>query len=251
MFEKENPILISMPRTGSTVIGKMLFNIAHHKFGSKNYLNQYTTMSPNYLEVFEKRDGIIQSISYEREKNKFIKEYEQRPTITRQRLQMLVGDNKYTMKLFAHDCSPEIFNFLKPQYDFIFLERRDTISQLLSFTTMMTTNKHEFKKKERFNKAYFDFQNCLSLFLAISNYNKLKKTTPKSTVIYYEDFMDLGGNISALQTLLKLPNEDIPETLKINTVPTPYQSSLEDLLVNKDEWLIHKPTILEFLESLK
>ena len=251
MFEKKNPILVSMPRTGSTVIGKMLYNIAHHKFGSKNYLNQYTTMSPHYLEVFEKKDGLIQSVSYQREKNGFTKEYEQRATTIRQRVQMLVGDNKYTMKVFAHDFSPDMYNYFKSQYDFIFLERRDTVAQLLSFATMMETNKHEFRSDDQFGQSYFDFENCLTFFGTLSQYSRIKKATPNAKVICYEDFMQLGGDVAALQQLLELPKEVIPETLKIDTVPTPYQSNLEDLLVNKEEWLLHKPTILKFLEALK
>jgi hypothetical protein len=63
--------------------------------------------------------------------------------------------------------------------------------------------------------------------------------------------MKLGGNTHALQALLGLPVEDIPETIKIDTIPTPYNSTnLEDLLINKDEWLSHKPTIAKFLEHI-
>ena len=72
MFEKNNPVLISMPRTGSTVTGKMLYNISHHRYGSKNYLNQLTTVVPQYHAEFERRDGVIQQVTYRREKSGFI-----------------------------------------------------------------------------------------------------------------------------------------------------------------------------------
>ena len=76
MLEKNNPVLIATPRTGSTVVCKMLFNIAHHKFGSKAHLNQFITISPHYKELFDKNiykirfyltlDAIIENDTEER-----------------------------------------------------------------------------------------------------------------------------------------------------------------------------------------
>ena len=250
MFEKNNPVLISMPRCGGTVTGKMLYNIAHHKFGSKNYLNQYTTVTPNYYELFESRDGIIQRVAYQREKNGFAAEFANRNATVRKRVQMLETDPRYTMKVFAHDVSPEIHDFFKTQYDFIFLERRDTLAQVLSYVTAMTTNKHEYRKDEQFTQSYFDFEHCLVLLDNLFQYSRLKKQNPGAKVIYYEDLMALGGNTAALQQLLGLPVETVPETLPIDTVPTPYKVDLEDLLINRAEWLEHKHTITRLLAAL-
>jgi hypothetical protein len=250
MFEKNNPVLISMPRCGSTVTGKMLYNIAHHRYGSKNYLNQYTCVTPNYYELFEKRDGVIQSVTYLREQQGFVAEFAKREDTIRQRVQMLQGDSKYTMKVFAHDFSPEVYEFFKSQYDFIFLERRDTLSQILSYTTLYKTNKHEYRKDEKFTHSYFNIKDCLILLDNIVQYKRIKKQNPAAKVIYYEDLMKLGGNTAALQQLLGLPVEAVPAALAIDTVPTPYTADLEDLLINRAEWLEYKPIILSLLAAL-
>lgn len=251
MLEKNNPVLIATPRTGSTVICKMLFNIAHHKFGSKAHLNQFLTISPHYKEMFDKKDGMIQSVSYVRQKDAFFKEYENRAMITTKRLKLMENDIKYTTKVFSLDFVPETYTFFKKNFDFVFIERRNKLEQLLSFSTMMTTNKHEFRDGEDFGpNSYFSFDHALTFFIQQAHYLKIKKMSPDAPVIYYEDFMQLGGNTQALQTLLGLPIEDIPETIKIDTIPTPHSNNLEDLLINKEEWLLHKHTIAKLLEHI-
>ena len=250
MFEKNNPVLISMPRCGSTVTGKMLYNISHHRYGSKNYLNQYTTVLPQYYSEFERRDGRIQQVTYRREKNGFFKEFENRAAVIHERVQLLQGDTRYTMKLFADDLTPEILEFLQAHYDFIFLERRDTLAQVLSYSTMMVTNRHEYRQVDQFPHSYFDIRHCLLFLNYMIQYKRIKKQNPDAKVIYYEDLMKLGGNTAALQQLLGLPVEAVPETLAIDTVPTPYKVDLEDLLINRTEWLEHKPTILRLLAAL-
>jgi hypothetical protein len=252
MFEKNNPVLIATPRTGSTVVCKMLFNIAHHKFGSKAHLNQFLTISPHYKELFDRKDDLIQSVSYQRQKDAFWKEYDDRANITAKRIKLMDNDFKYTTKIFTLDFVPETYIFFKEHFDFVFIERRNKLEQLLSFATMMVTNKHEFKDGESFGpNTYFSFEHALTFFSQQAHYMKIRRMSPNSKVIYYEDFMKLGGNTHALQALLGLPVEDIPETIKIDTIPTPYNSTnLEDLLINKDEWLMHKPTIAKFLEHI-
>jgi len=252
MIKKNNPVLIAMPRTGSTVVCKMLFNIAHHKFGSKAHLNQFITISPHYKETFEKKDGVIQTSSYIRQKDAFFHEYDNRASITTKRIKLMENDVKYTTKIFSMDFLPETYTFFKNNFDFIFIERRNKLEQLLSFSTMMTTNKHEFKNGENFGaNSYFNFEHALTFFIQQAHYLKIKKMSPEAPVIYYEDFMLLGGNTQALQKILGLPEEDIPETIKIDTIPTPLSSNLEDLLINKEEWLLHKNTIAKLLENIK
>lgn len=252
MIEKNNPVLIATPRTGSTVVCKMLFNIAHHKFGSKAHLNQFITISPHYKELFDKKDGLVQSVSYVRQKDAFWKEYDNRASITTKRIKLLENDFKYTTKIFTLDFVPETYIFFKEHFDFIFIERRNKLEQLLSFCTMMTTNKHEFRLGENFGpNSYFSFEHALTFFSQQAHYMKIKRMSPGANVIYYEDFMELGGNTRALQQLLGLPEEDIPETIKIDTIPTPHSNNLEDLLINKEEWLLHKNTIAKFLDSIK
>lgn len=250
MFEKNNPVLISMPRTGSTVTGKMLYNIAHHRYGSKNYLNQLTTVVPQYYAEFERRDGCIQQVAYRREKNGFVKEFENRAAIIQGRMALLAGDTRYTMKLIADDYTPQVLDFLRAHYDFILLERRDTLSQILSYSTMMVTNQHEYRKHDPFAHSYFDLKHCLMFLDYMIQYKRVKQQVPEAKVIYYEDLMALGGNTAALQQLLGLPVETVPAALLIDTVPTPYTSDLEDLLHNRAEWLEHKPTILRLLAAI-
>jgi len=249
MLEKNNPVLIATPRTGSTVMVKMLYNIARHKFGSKNYLNQYLTVTPHYREKFDKIGGVIQSLSYVREKNKFLEDHLYRDTITKNRLKLLEGDTKYTTKVFTQDFNGETYEFFRKHFDFIFLERRDRLAQLLSFCTMMETNKFEFRAGEEITKGYFSFSECMTFFGILMHYKKIKTLNPNAPVIYYEDFMLSGGDIKALLKLLGLPQEEIPEAIKIDTIPTPYPANIEDILVNKEEWLAAKPTIIKLLET--
>ena len=251
MFEKNNPVLIATPRSGSTVVCKLLFNIAHYKFGSKAYLNQFLTISPHYKETFKKENNLIVRDYYIREKDKFFNDYVNRAFLTKRRITLMKDDVKYTTKIFTLDFVPETYKFFNEHFDFVFIERRDKLQQLLSFSTMMTTNKHEFTDGEKFvGNTYFSIEHALVFIMQQAHYLKIKKLNPKAPVIYYEDFMELGGNTQALQILLNLPIEDIPETIKVDTIPTPYISNLEDLLINKDEWLSHKNTIKELLETL-
>lgn len=251
MFEKNNPVLIATPRTGSTVVCKMLFNIAHHKFGSKAHLNQFITITPHYKETFEKKDGVIQSSSYVRQKDAFFNEFNNRAYLTANRIKLMENDVKYTTKIFSLDFFPETYAFFKSNFDFIFIERRNKLEQLLSFSTMMTTNTHEFKNGENFGpNSYFSFEHALTFFAYQTQYQRIKKISPGAPVIYYEDFMQQGGNTQALQKLLGLPEEEIPETIKIDTIPTPRSSNLEDLLINKEEWLSHKTTIAKLLDHI-
>ena len=251
MFKKNNPVLIATPRSGSTVVCKLLFNIAHYKFGSKAYLNQFLTISPHYKETFKKENNVIVRDYYIRQKDTFFSDYVNRAFLTKRRLTLMKDDVKYTTKIFTLDFVPETYNFFNEHFDFVFIERRDKLQQLLSFSTMMTTNKHEFKDGENVvEQTYFSMEHALVFVMQQAHYLKIKKLSPDAPVIYYEDFMELGGNTQALQTLLNLPIEDIPETIKVDTIPTPYLSNLEDLLINKDEWLLHKSSIAALLDTL-
>jgi hypothetical protein len=247
----KNPIILTLPRTGSTIITKLLFNIAHHLYGSKNYLNQYTCVIPDYIEHFDRVDGVIKSVYYEVNKDSFKKRTFHREKIVRDRIKLMGEDVKYTTKIFATDLSAASYIFFKNNFDFIFLERRDKISQLLSYCTMTETNKSEYRNGETLEETYFNFDMCMSYFHQLRRYAFYKRINPEAPVIIYEDFMNLGGDTAALQKLLNLPVEDIPQTLKIDTIPTPYNKNIEDLLVNKNEWLEHKPTIVKFIESIR
>jgi hypothetical protein len=251
MIEKNNPVLIATPRTGSTVMAKMLYNIASHQYGSKNYLNQYLTVTPHYREKFDKINGMIQSLSYVRKKDAFHEDFKYRDVIIKNRLEILKNDVKYTTKIFTQDFNAESYTFFREHYDFIFVERRNKMEQLLSFCTMMETNSFQYRDGESVKKCYFSFNEAMTFFGILMHYIKIKNLNPTAPVIYYEDFMELGGNTVALMSLLKIPVQVLPEKIKIDTIKTPYDHSIEDLIVNKEEWYQAKPTIIKLLKTFE
>jgi hypothetical protein len=115
---------------------------------------------------------------------------------------------------------------------------------------MMVTNRHEYRQVDQFPHSYFDIRHCLLFLNYMIQYKRIKKQNPEAKVIYYEDLMELGGNTAALQQLLGLPIETVPDTLAIDTVPTPYKVDLEDLLHNRAEWLEYKHTITRLLAAI-
>jgi len=240
-----NPIIVTTPRTGSTVICRMLWNLSKEFYGHKNILYEYFTVTDLYESRYKKIDGCIQSIiPRKRIKHEWCTNYRLEKL---KRLLLLIKDYKYTMKIFPMQLEPEIVPVIVKNFDLIYLERRDKIRQLLSFSSMMITNVSHYTSSDSEVKTIeYSPELTDKFFELIEAYHTFKKNNQGIT-IYYEDFIENGANEAALIKLLNLPIEYF-KLSKVETIPTPYLSeNLEDLIVNKGDWLRDRPKIIDRL----
>jgi hypothetical protein len=243
------PILFTMPRTGSTIVTRLLGNIAEQHYNYANNLVEYFLVATNYKAEFSKDiNGIVRTISYIRN-NPSYQWYSDKRQIILDRLNLL-EDKLYMIKIFPMDLEPEVIEYMKT-YDIIYLERRNKIHQLLSFINMEQTNIAEYKKGDKeVNKIIYLPPNVDIFFNVHYNpYYNFKKNNPsKYPTLYYEDFMELGGDEQALIKLLNLDIVDYILPGIFEYIPTPYtKENLEDLIINKKDWNNDKQRILDVL----
>jgi hypothetical protein len=242
------PILFTMPRTGSTVVTRLLGNLAEQHYNYANTLIEYFLVAMQYRAEFkEDSNGIVRTMSYVRN-NPPTQWFENKRQVILDRLELL-GDKLYMIKIFPMDLEPEVIEYMK-NYDIIYLERRNKIHQLLSFLNMEQTNIAEYKKGDKEVNTIIYYPPNVDVFFNVHYYPYLefKKNNPsKYPTIYYEDFMELGGDE---QSLIKLLNIDIkdykPQTSEFTI--TPYTSeNLEDLILNKKDWNVDRQRIIDVL----
>ena len=253
------PIIITTHRTGSTLICELLFNIAAQRFKYKNNLDEYFTITTLYNSDYQKVNGIIRIVS--RERTSFDRQQatydsdnvkltalklSNRLTILN-RIELLRNDPNYMIKLFSSDFTNEILDFVVSTYDLIYLERKDKLKQFLSFMGLVQTNVAHYTKdsSSAVNQIVYDAKWAKEFIRLDKQYQDFKRAH-SGKILYYEDFVELGSDETALIQLLDLPVENIKKKT-INTVPTPYIADLEDLIVNKDEWLKDRDSILNNL----
>lgn len=239
-----NPIIITTPRTGSNLVCEMVWSLSKENFGHKNNLYEFFTITDLHKSTFIKVDDRITLHKFERTKHVW---FESRRTEMLKRLALLKDDYRYTMKLFPTEIEPEIAQMIQQQYDIVFLERRDKVRQLLSFCNMVLTNTSHYKTSEKSVEQVTYNAELAKIFLRmLAGYSEFKKANSGST-LFYEDFIQQGGDEAALIKLLKWP---VANTVKFTPrfVPTPYvKDNIEDMIVNKDEWQKDRAGIIEQL----
>ncbi len=248
-----SPVLITTPRTGSTLICRLLGSIAQQLYGHRGVLFEYFSISPIYKATYGVREGIIVPTgrTMNPSRSNWWGNEDSKRAILHQRLNMLRNNPKHTFKVFPSDIEDsQVFDFVKQQYDFVYLERKDKLSQLLSLMAMVHISKTEFAVNDDAVVEEFAYrEEAFEWFVKeVQAYKKIKQQKEGPT-IFYEDFMYHGGNQAALATLLQLPNNHLKQ-YDIKTKLTPYQTSLEDLIVNKQTWNARKPYVLEALQQL-
>lgn len=244
----KNPIIFTLPRTGSTVVCKLLGNIARQEFGHKNVLYEYFNINfidsvhnnkqLDYKQVHVFDDKIIVALQGERT-------HESDSEVRKRRLELLQHNPRHTMKVFPSVMTSDIVSFIIKEYDFIFLERRDKIEQFLSFCSILHSRKTHFLKDDQTNITSFPFVLSRVQWFAnqLQMFNDMQKKKPGITV-YYEDFMNLGGDQKALAKLLGLTGTNLIDC-NVLTKPTPYEDTYENLISNKAEWLEHKQFVID------
>jgi hypothetical protein len=243
------PILITEPRTGSTLFCQMLGNIAKQHFGYKSNLNEVFTVDPLYKSGYEKVDGVVRSTGREVAGYQW---YESAREEKLKRLALFDNDNNYMIKIFPFDmehAEVEIKQFVN-QYDIVYLERRDKLTQLISFLGMTHNRVSHFRtgSSRTINEIHYDKTWTKFFIKSAQLYKQFKfENLNNHPVVYYEDFMALGGDESAIIQLLNLPlTVNDKEVLK--TMPTPYsESNIESLITNKEEWQADRDTIVNEL----
>jgi LPS sulfotransferase NodH len=243
----KNPIIITTPRTGSTVICNLLHNIAKQKYGHKNNLSEYFIVNTIDFAYNSKNvDYIDNGIKIVRiegllDRSKSVEE------IIHKRLQTLKSNPLHTIKAFASDLTPDVKKFIIDTYDPIYLERKDKLEQFLSFASIKHNKKTHYDKDstdtvKEFKIGATQIKPFVNL---IKQYNELKIEKPGIT-LYYEDFMEAGGDQNALLTLLNIDGEGLSDC-SIQTKPSPYDGKYEDLVINKQFWFMYKGVLGDML----
>lgn len=238
------PILITTPRTGSTLITDLLGSLSKQHYGYKNTLQEYFTITELYYIEYGYRDNILTTTKLDRKLDIW---YNNKREEILKRVKLLNNDYNYMMKLFPEDIEPEVQSIVDT-HDIIYLERRDKLSQYISYMNMIGSNiAHHKDDSTKVNKIIYwskfrdEFINIYKNYLIYRD-----KHPSKYPTIYYEDFVEKGSDEQALIDILNL---DITEykKLDIKTIPTPYESDLESLILNKKDWLDDKEYIINEL----
>ena len=248
MGKRMKPFLVTTPRTGSTIIQSLLYSLSKQHFGYKGNLDEPFTITELFKAKYERVDDVVKTTEYQRIGKKW---FDNKRDIKLEFINLIGDDHNYMMKLFPIDMEPELLSMMENNYDVICLERRDKIHQALSWVLLWETNIAHYKVDDhrivtslRYNS--FHAREMLRHFKAYKEFKEYYKK-PFKTVVY-EDFMEQGGNEDALIKLLDLPIENY-EPMKMVTKPTPYNNDLENLIVNKEEWLSDKEDLINEIKK--
>jgi len=243
------PIIITTPRTGATLICRKLAPMV----GYKSNLNEFFFISKHGTNTYEIKDGIVYV-----PQNGTVTDSVWWNNSSRQsqleRLNLIKNNlQDYMIKIQTWELrEPEIKAILN-NFDLVFVERRDKVAQILSYVAMVDTQPvgsafHHLQDTPAVTGFHFNEFFAKEIIVSLRKYYNFKRTIRNPVTIYYEDFMALGGNEFALAKLLSIPyNENL--NTAIDTVETRYAGSKEDLIINKDEWLEYKPTLLDKLDK--
>jgi len=239
------PIIVTTPRSGSTLITDLLGNLAKQHSGYKNTLQEYFTITELYNPEYSRINDIVYCTKLDRKLEFW---YDNKRDEILKRLALVNNDHNYMIKLFSEDIEPEVQTMIDDNYDIIYLERRDKLSQYISYMNMIGTNiAHHTVDSKSIGKIIY-WTKFRDEFIRINdNYFKYKKNHPsKYPTIYYEDFIEQGSDEDSLIRLLNLDIK-VYNKLSVKTIPTPYESELESLILNKQEWLLDREYIVNEL----
>lgn len=251
-----NPVLITTPRSGSTVICKLMGNIARQTSDYKNNLMEFFNIDPicevTYGEPIVFGEKTIAMMGYKFFEKQKVPWYGHDTNIAlmQNHLCDMLENNKhkYMMKIFSHNfANPRVNKLIRSQYDCVFLERRDKLAQLLSMMAVDTTRTPHYQDDSTPVSGFY-FQYHLFKFFKerLKLYNHYASSI-SGPIIFYEDFIQMGSNQQALEKLLGIESSSLTP-IPLRSIPTPYtDSNIENLILNKDEWLKYKDEVISFL----
>lgn len=246
------PIIFTTPRTGSTLVGKIISNYFIQHFDHGPYLDEFFTIHKLWSEIHIKNKWIERKNFSRYDIDGCIKYNDDYVTLEiNKRLKLLLENEnhfKQLIKLFSFNLNNELLKFIEEKYNFfILLERKNKINQFLSFNVLLTNNKaHYTDNNLKIN--YIEYKkDYLTQFLhMIKLYNAYKESFIQKNykIIYYEDlFSDNNTELNTLNMLgLKINKNFKP--LNYRTIPTPYTQNIENLIINKSEWYNDKEKLL-------
>lgn len=239
------PFLVTTPRSGSTLIQALLFNIAKQTSGFKSDLIEPWTITELFKPLYSVKNGIVYLEKMERVGYKW---FDDKRTEKLKVVELIKNDSSYMMKLFPVDIEPEI-KIIMEDYDVVCLERRDKIHQMLSWVLLWETNKSHYSKDDTSSITSFTYNkfHATEFIRHLKHYKKFKDTYKNYKILYYEDFIDNGSNEDALCKLLNLECTISP--MEIRTKPTPYVDNIENLISNKEDWLRDKEFLINELKK--
>jgi hypothetical protein len=237
------PFLVTTPRSGSTIVQALLTNLSMQKFGYKGNLHEPFTITELFKAKYERVNDVVQTTEYERVGEKW---FDNKRDIKINFVNLIKDDHNYMMKLFPIDMEPEMLEMIENNYDVICLERSDKIHQALSWVLLWETNKAHYKIDDNqvISSVVYNSFHAREMLRHFKAYQEFKNSFKKPyKILVYEEFMSLGGDEDALIKLLNLPIDNYIK-MKMETKPTPYLDYLETLIVNKEEWLRDKESLL-------
>jgi hypothetical protein len=246
-----SPVLITTPRTGSSLMVRQLFNIAKHYWGCQSLLYEYFNINPNYRVITKTIDNILYYDRTARSVSENQSIDKNQEIVNRIKILTASPSNTYLFKIHAADISDSVYDFLiEKKYNIVYLHRHNKLEQLLSFLSAFDNNVwlHRNRdteiKKFKYNKKVLEiFLNHLDKFFEIRN--KLPGVD-----IYYEDYVELGSNENAIMQLLEIKSSQPIDLQNYNIIPTPYSDHNKELLiVNYQQWCQDRSSVIEQLNK--
>jgi len=240
------PILIASPRTGSSIIGKQISNLAEQWWGYKNYLHEYFSIGSLIKTRVMRKAGILNCVFEGYVTEAWCNDPEEERI---RRRELLDNKSEYMIKLLPGNFDSWTVNWVKDNWNPIFLERRNKLDQLLSYMAYRSTNVAHYRidSDAVVNEFYYKWEWADEFIWALNRYYQIKAELTGPT-LYYEDWLDAGADQNAIIKLLNWPKaEYVP--MPIMGKPTPYANIPEYLIANKTDWNLDKSVIISRLDG--
>lgn len=249
------PVLITTPRTGSSLICQLLGDIARHTSDYKNDLQEFFTIEPGYEAIYEKASIFGEQIIT-------VKSYKEVPVLplwygsnankhqmTMDRIEMLsLSKDRYMLKVFADFLKNDrIRNVVFPRYDPVYLQRRDLLQQFLSILYLGGPNlqfHYQTGQIANVKEIHFNYKRFNLFKTLLLSYKEAKQKYPGPT-IFYEDVVYQDNSHQALANALGVSCEGVKSSV-VKTIKSPYAIPLSDMLVRNWKWDMYKNEVEDF-----
>jgi hypothetical protein len=239
------PILITTPRSGSSIINIQISNLAEQWWGYKNCLHEYFSLGITRSRIEKINDKLI--FTFEGYTDDTWCNDHSAERIRRRDL--LEEKSEYMIKLLPGNFEAWTVDWVKDNWNPIFLERRNKLDQLLSYFALRSTRVSHYKKDstKTVDKIEYKREWADTFIEGMNRYYQIKSEL-KGPTLYYEDWIDEGADQNAIIKLLNWPKKDFVLMEPISK-PTPYANIPEYLISNKDEWNMDKSVIISRLDG--
>lgn len=243
------PILFATARSGSTIIGELIGDLAVQLWGSKGFIREFFGVSQNLVTEAKIVNGKLYL-----QRNQYVDQPwcldVQKEKLHRKA--MVDADPHYVIKFLIGQVEDWTIPWLSEfGYTPIFIERQDKVKQLLSFLSAKQTGNwyyHKSRNNSPVKEIKYNEEQAIDLIWQLRNFKEFKKKFDNPITIYYEDFMHRGGNQKAVIEILGLQiNHNEPES---DSALTPYSKKPEDIIEQDINWLNAKERIIKLLNDI-